>query len=80
MALALRGDYVNDQNGARTNGVFGFLPNTGQKFGSGTATLNIRAWPNALVRPEVRYDRSTLATFNGKKDQVSVALAVAYLY
>ncbi|PYP37744.1 MAG: hypothetical protein DMD46_04515 [Gemmatimonadetes bacterium] len=80
VALALRGDYVNDQNGARTNGVFGFLPNTGQKFGSGTATLNIRAWPNALVRPEVRYDRSTLATFNGKKDQVSVALAVAYLY
>ena len=80
VALALRGDYVNDENGARTNGVFGFLPNTGQKFGSGTATLNIRAWPNALVRPEVRYDRSTLATFNGKKDQVSVALAVAYLY
>ncbi len=80
VALALRGDYVNDENGARTNGVFGFLPNTGQKFGSGTATLNIRAWPNALVRPEVRYDRSTLATFNGKKDQVSVALAVAYIY
>ena len=80
VALALRGDYVNDENGARTNGVFGFLPNTGQKFGSGTATLNIRAWPDALVRPEVRYDRSTLATFNGKQDQVSVALAVAYIY
>ena len=79
-AIALRGDYMNDENGARTNGVFGFLPNTGQKLGSGTATLNIRAWPNALVRPEVRYDRSTLATFDGKKDQVTVALAVAYLY
>ncbi len=80
LGLALRGDYVNDENGARTNGIFGFLPNTGQKFGSGTATLNIRAWPNAVVRPEVRYDRSTLATFDGKKDQVTVALAVAYLY
>ncbi len=78
--LALRGDYVNDQNGARTSGVLGFSPNTGQKFGSGTATLNIRAWPNAVVRPEVRYDRSTLDTFNGKKDQVTVALGVAYLY
>ena len=80
VSLALRGDYMNDEDGARTNGVFGFLPNTGQKFGSGTATLNIKAWPSAVVRPEVRYDRSTLATFNGKKDQVTIALAVAYLY
>jgi putative OmpL-like beta-barrel porin-2 len=80
LGLALRADYVNDQNGARTSGLFGFSPNTGQKFGSGTATLNIRSWPNAVVRPELRYDRSTLATFNGKKDQVTVALGVAYLY
>src|SRR5438094_4173128 len=80
VGLALRGDYVNDQNGARTSGVLGFSPNTGQKFGSGTATLNIRAWPNAVVRPELRYDRSTLATFNLNKDQVTVALGVAYLY
>ncbi len=81
-SLALRGDYVNDENGARSsfNGLVGFPANTGQKFGSATATLNIRAWPSALVRPEIRYDRSTLATFRGKKDQVSVALSVAYLY
>jgi hypothetical protein len=80
LGLALRGDYLNDENGARTNGLFGFLTNTGQKVGSGTATLNIRAWPNAVVRPEVRYDRSTLATFDGKQDQVTFGLAVAYLY
>src|SRR6058998_3644501 len=80
VGLALRGDYVNDENGARTNGALGFLPNTGQKFGSGTATLNVRAWPSAVVRPEVRYDRSTLRTFAGEKDQVTFALAVAYLY
>ncbi|HEV2749312.1 MAG TPA: outer membrane beta-barrel protein [Gemmatimonadales bacterium] len=80
LGLALRGDYVNDENGARTNGFLGFPTNTGQKFGSGTATLNIRAWPNAVVRPELRYDSSTLAAFNGHKDQVSVALGVAYLY
>src|SRR6266480_2422020 len=63
VGLALRGDYVNDENGARSsfNGLVGFPANTGQKFGSGTATLNIRAWPGAVVRPEVRYDRSTLA-------------------
>ena len=83
LGLALRGDYMNDENGARTNGVLGFpaFPaNAGQKLGSGTATLNIRAWPNAVVRPEVRYDRSTLAAFAGKKDQVTLALGVAYLY
>jgi len=80
VGLAVRGDYVNDENGARTSGVLGFPANTGQKFGSGTATLNIRAWPNAVVRPEVRYDRSTLAAFAGKKDQVTLALGVAYLY
>src|ERR1041385_5495512 len=83
LGLALRGDYVNDENGARTSGVFGFPAapvNMGQKFGSGTATLNIRAWPGADVRPEIRYDRSTLQAFAGKKDQVTVALGVAYLY
>lgn len=80
IGLALRGDYVNDQNGARTSGSFGFPANAGHKFGSATATLNIRAWPNAIVRPEARYDRSTLAAFDGNRDQVSVALGVAYLY
>ena len=80
LGLALRGDYVNDQNGARTNNVMGFPANTGQKFGSGTATLNIKAWPSAVLRPEVRYDRSTLGAFNGKKDQITVAIALAYLY
>src|SRR5213080_3784643 len=82
VGLALRGDYVNDENGARSsfNGLVGFPANTGQKFGSGTATLNILAWPGAVVRPGVRYDRSTLQAFAGKKDQVTVALGVAYLY
>src|SRR5881296_1245157 len=80
LGLALRGDYVNDENGARSNGALGFPTNIGQKFGSGTATLNIKAWPSAVVRPELRYDRSTLTAFDGKKDQITVALAVAYLY
>lgn len=80
LGLALRGDYVNDENGARSSGVFGFPANTGHKFGSATATLNVRAWPSAIVRPEVRYDRSTLAAFDAKKDQVTVALGVSYLY
>jgi hypothetical protein len=82
LGLALRGDYVDDQNGARTSNTFGFPASTGakHKFGSGTATLNIKAWPGAMLRPELRYDRSTLAAFNGKKDQITVAMALAYLY
>lgn len=80
VGFALRGDYVNDEDGARTSGSMGFPANTRQKFGSGTATLNVRAWPGALVRPEIRYDRSTLAAFDGTKDQVTFAIAVAYLY
>ncbi len=78
--LALRGDYVDDQNGARTSGVLGYLSNTAQRFTSATATLNLKAWPHALVRPEVRYDHSTLAAYGGRNDQVSFALSAAYLY
>ena len=80
VGLALRGDYIDDQDGARTSGVLGFPANTGHKFGSATATLNIRAWPDAVVRPELRYDRSTLQAFDTSKDQVTAALAVVYIF
>jgi hypothetical protein len=78
--LALRADYLNDQDGARTSGVLGFPTNTGQELTTVTATLNIRAWPDALVRPEVRYDHSNLVAFDGERAQVTFALSVAYLF
>ncbi len=79
--LALRGDYIDDVNGARTSGVLGFPVNTGQRLGSATATLNLKAWPHSLVRPEVRYDRSSLPTaFAGRQQQLSFALSVAFVY
>ena len=80
IGLALRGDYVNDENGTRTSGVLGFPANTGHRFGSATATLNVRAWPGAIVRPELRYDRSTLHAFDTSKDQLTAALAVVYIF
>jgi hypothetical protein len=84
VGLALRGDYVNDKNGARSSGAFGYpvLPptNTGHKFGSATATLNVKAWPNAMVRPELRYDSSSLLAFAGHANQVTMAVGVAYVY
>lgn len=78
--LALRGDYLDDRNGARTSGVFGFPLNTGLKVGSGTLTGNIRAWPQVLVRPEVRYDRSDSPAFDGNRDQTTFSLSAAYIY
>ena len=78
--LAFRGDYLDDRNGARTSGVFGFPLNTGLKVGSGTLTGNIRAWPQVLVRPEVRYDRSDSPAFDGKRDQTTFSLSAAYIY
>jgi hypothetical protein len=80
VGLALRGDYLNDENGARTSGALGFPANTGHDLSSVTATLNLRAWPGALVRPELRYDHSSLVSFDGEQSQLSVALSVAYLF
>lgn len=59
-ALSLRADVVDDPDGARTSGVLGFPFHDGQTIWSATVTLAFRAWPGALVRPELRYDRSSL--------------------
>ena len=79
-ALALRGDYVDDRNGVRTSGVLGFPANTGQRLGSATVTVNVRYWPHVLLRPEIRYDRSSLAVYGGHRDQVSAGLGLSYLF
>jgi len=78
--LALRGDYIDDPNGARTAGPFGLTGPFAHKLWSGTATFNVKTWSNVLVRPEVRYDHSNLTPFNGKSSQATVALSLAYLY
>jgi len=83
LGLALRGDYIDDQDGARTSGVLGFPANTRHKFGSATATLNIKAFPGALIRPELRYDRSNLPVYDESdpsKDQVSLGLGASYIF
>jgi hypothetical protein len=80
VGLALRGDYISDQDGARTSGFLGFPTNTGHYLASATATLNIRSWPSALVRPELRYDHSSLPSFDGENTQITFALSVAYSF
>ena len=78
--LALRGDFMNDQNGTRTSGVLGFPANSGVKVGGVTGTLNIKTWGHALLRPEVRFDRATLHVFDGHTNQLSAGMAVSYLF
>jgi hypothetical protein len=83
VGLALRGDYIDDSDGARTSGVFGFPANSEHTFGSATATLNIRAFPGALIRPEVRYDRSNMEVYgedDPSKNQVSFGLGASYIF
>jgi hypothetical protein len=80
LTLALRGDYVDDRDGARTSGFLGFPVNTGHRFGSATATLNARSWAGLLLRPELRYDRSSLPAYDGEQDQITFALSAAYLF
>lgn len=79
-SLALRADYVNDRNGARTSGVLGFPANTGMSVGSLTATLNLKQWAHTLVRPELRFDRATLPVFDGSRSQVSYGMVLSYVF
>jgi hypothetical protein len=83
LGLALRGDYIDDENGPRTSAVFGYPVHAGHKFGSATATLNIKAFPGALIRPEIRYDRSNLEVYgedDPSKNQVSFGLGASYIF
>jgi Putative beta-barrel porin-2, OmpL-like. bbp2 len=85
LTVALRGDYVDDKNGFRTSGVLGYPANSRNKFGSGTLTFNIKRWTSALIRPELRYDRSNLAAFQDSdgglhQDQFTFALGASYLF
>jgi len=57
--IALRADYVDDQDGVRTSNVYGFPAAASRQFGSITATYNWRLMPKLLIRPEARYDYSS---------------------
>ena len=76
--LAIRADYLGDADGFRTGGAFGA---TGEhNLMSVTGTLNLKMWPNALVRPELRFDSSNQAVFDGEESQITLALSAAYIF
>lgn len=84
VALALRGDYMDDHDGARTSGVLGFATAAKRTLSSATATLNIKSWAHALVRPEIRFEHSNLADFGAPGSlhatQFTIGLAVSYIF
>ena len=87
MELALRADYLKDKEGVRTPFVDGNVTAPAEfsvapkELFSLTATLNIKPIASLQVRPEVRYDHSAAPdAFDGKDDQVTALIGVAYLY
>jgi hypothetical protein len=84
LTLVLRGDYIDDQDGVRTSGVLGFPAAASRSLASGTATLNIKTWSHALVRPEIRVEHSNQADFGDtaspSHSQVTVGLALSYMF
>ena len=76
--LAFRADYLSDPDAFRTGGVFGAAGE--HNLMSFTGTLNLKTWPNALVRPELRFDSSNQAVFDGEESQITLALGVAYIF
>jgi hypothetical protein len=80
LGVALRGDYFNDSNAFRTGGAFGLTGGAQHKLSSATATLNIKSFPNMLIRPELRFDKSNQNVFNSKASQFTVGLGATYIW
>jgi hypothetical protein len=80
VGVALRGDYFNDANGFRTGGAFGVAGGLKHQLSSATATLNIKSFPNVMIRPELRFDKSNRDVFNAKKSQFTVGLGATYIF
>lgn len=78
--LALRGDVLDDAGGARTSRALGWPAHDGQRLVSLTGTLGVRVVPGALIRPELRYDRSDLPAFAGHQEQWTYALGAAFTF
>lgn len=79
--VSARADYMDDAEGARTAS-FGIPAGAAHKLWSLTGNLNVKTFPNVLVRPEVRYDHSSFTVFkNGTKGgQFVIAVSAVYSF
>jgi hypothetical protein len=70
LSASIRGEYFKDKDGFRTG--------TAQEMKEVTFTPEIRTSLGVILRPEYRHDWSDQASFNGKKEQDTLALGVMY--
>ena len=84
LELAVRGDYMDDADGVRTSGVLGFGTAPSRTLESGTVTLNVKSWPHALLRPELRIEHSSQDDFGNPGDlsptQMTIGIAFSYMF
>lgn len=85
LGLALRADYVQDNDGFATGGVgpagFAFPANTGQNLASLTFTASYKLTPNLKLQPEIRYDRTSLANgFDGANSRFIGGMGASYSF
>jgi hypothetical protein len=81
LGWAVRGDYVNDRDGAFTSGLLGFPMNGGQELYSATFTLNFSPTPQIKIQPEVRFERTTLEDgFDGAEGRVIAGMGASYIF
>ena len=73
VGLAFRGEYFDDNDGAR-------LGVNALNLWEVTFTTNIKIRENLLVRPELRYDEANQDVFNGRDNELTTAIAVAYMF
>ena len=83
-SLALRGDYLDDAQGARTSDAPALAPlpeNDGMELTSVALTLNHKPTKDLKIAPEIRWDHATLdGAFDGKQDQFTVGMGAAYSF
>lgn len=94
VAMAVRGEYFSDADGARTDGAGGLGPMPlspmvhGLDYQAVTWSVWLeRLWPNLTPRVEVRWDRANRPVFqaatngtDGSRTQVSVSLDMIYVF
>mgnify|MGYP001589369488 FL=1 len=71
--LALRGEYFDDNDGAR-------LGVDALNIWEITLTANIKIRENLLVRPEIRYDEANQDVFSGHDGELTTAIDFAYMF
>jgi hypothetical protein len=92
VGLALRAEYLDDEDGDGIKGVpvngpaeytaIGFdSPSANGDLEEVTLTLNLKPAPNLKIQPELRYNHTSYAGgFNGKDNQFIIGCGASYLF